>query len=879
MLIRLLLLSFTSLATATAYTHLEPRQTHPVRLTPDGSKLLVLHSTAHSLVVFDVGSPPRSTPLRIAEIPVSTAPVSVNARTNDEFWVVNEGADSVSVVSFSRGAVIDTLRVADEPADVCFANGRAFVSCARKRVIAVFDAASRLPLGEISIHGLSPRALAANSDGSRLYVACLLSGNRTTILHQDAAPAQPTPARPNLPAPPKTGLILPADDPRVSWNVLDHDIAEIDTSSLVVERWFSGVGTHLFDLAFHPDGSLWCANSDALNLTRFEPELNGRFAIHRLTRLHLPDASISHHDLNPGIPRATVPEPRSIELALAQPTSVVFRQDGQRAWLAAFQSDRIAEIDTPTGTILRRIDVRPPGTGSESMRGPRGLALGPSRLYVVGKISDTLTTIDPQDGTVLSEIPIGTIDPMPANIRAGRGVLHDARLSGNGTLSCATCHIDADSDGLAWDLGNPGGEMISIPSADLSIHDPTVYLRDLHPMKGPLMTQTLRGLASNAADAIDPSDGSTLPATAITTKFHWRGDKLSIQSFNSTFPNLMGGSLQPAASMNHLAEYLLSIVHHPNPNLNLDRSLRADLPEGDATKGRTLFLDHSRSHCTSCHSLPGGTNQNLDLPGEAGKFQPIKNPSLRTVYQRAGIFLPNPGADSLSGFGLGSDGSGSVLPIVHPYSLSLINRPPLTPAKTTALRDLTAFLLSFDTATAPSACHDLTLTPSNRGEPDRLRQLETLETRATAGDNGVVAWGRVANTVRRFRWQPSSARYETDDPPQSLARNELLSQLAGNDALTFSGVLPEETAWRSTDRNSNGLADSNENQPTLQFQRDGTALYLRWPDGAWFPEYSPALSPPWQPAPGNPIPDGSWWKLPVPSESQPSGFYRLRRTW
>jgi hypothetical protein len=68
------------------------------------------------LSVFDITH--ALNPFLIAEIPVGVEPVSVNARDNDEVWVVNEVSDSVSVVSVSRRIVTDTLYVKDEPADV-----------------------------------------------------------------------------------------------------------------------------------------------------------------------------------------------------------------------------------------------------------------------------------------------------------------------------------------------------------------------------------------------------------------------------------------------------------------------------------------------------------------------------------------------------------------------------------------------------------------------------------------------------------------------------------------------------------------------------------------------------------------------------------------
>ncbi len=870
------ILSLIATAYAWGYTHLEPRQQNPVALTPDGMKLLALHSTAHSLSVFDVGNPPRSIPLLTREISLATAPVTVKARTNDEVWVVNEGSDSVSILSLAQGVIIDTLRVADEPADVVFANGKAFVSSAQARVISIFDAVTRMPLGQIPINGVAPRAMTASPDGTKVFVACLYSGNRTTILHHLSAPAQPAPTNPLLPAPPRVGVIVPTNDSRVTWNVLDQDIAEINTSNHTISRWISDVGTNLFSLAMHPDGSLWCGNSDSNNLIRFEPELKGEFIKHRLSKVALTSNTIVHHDLNPGILRATSPHSPSIAKALAAPMAFTFSSNGSSAWIAAFSSDRIAEVHLDTGAIIRRIDLRPEGTASDAMRGPRGIVLGNDRIYVVNKISDTLTTIRPSNGTILSEIPLGTIDPMPANIRAGRGALYDARLSGNGTISCASCHIDADRDGLAWDLGDPGGNMISVTSAGLSAHDFSLYTQSLHPMKGPLTTQTLRGLNTNEAGPIDPTDGRTQPAAAIVTKFHWRGDKPSIQSFNFTFRDLMGGNLQSAATMNRMNEYLRSIVHSPNPNLALDGSLRTNLPQGNAAVGKGVFLDHGNSHCVVCHGLPSGTNQNIDDPELVEVSQPMKNPSLRTVYQRFGLFHPSPGTSSISGFGLGSDGTGHAMPIVHPYFLSTINQDPVDQ---TALNHLTAFILSFDTGTAPTACYDLTITAANKNHASQLSQLATLEARANSSSNGLVAWGSIANTLRRFRWDTTLSRYFVEDEESSYSRTELLALIQAEDVMTFAGVFTHEVAWRSLDRNANLIPDVKESPPQIQLTQIGAMMSLTWPKADWFPETSSTLAPPWLPLHHEMIDIGDFWQITFPSPLLRQQFFRLRRTW
>src|SRR5437899_7145350 len=86
-------------ALAQTYVNFEGKLTRPICLSPDGSRLFAVNTPDARLSVFDISHP--LNPALIAEIPVGVEPVSVNARDNNEVWVVNEGSDSVSIISFS----------------------------------------------------------------------------------------------------------------------------------------------------------------------------------------------------------------------------------------------------------------------------------------------------------------------------------------------------------------------------------------------------------------------------------------------------------------------------------------------------------------------------------------------------------------------------------------------------------------------------------------------------------------------------------------------------------------------------------------------------------------------------------------------------------
>src|SRR5690349_13194360 len=84
------------LGVAGSYVNFEGKQTTPIRLSPDGTRLFAVNTPDARLSVFDVSQP--SNPRLIAEIPVGIEPVSVNPRNNEEAWVVNEVSDSVSKI-------------------------------------------------------------------------------------------------------------------------------------------------------------------------------------------------------------------------------------------------------------------------------------------------------------------------------------------------------------------------------------------------------------------------------------------------------------------------------------------------------------------------------------------------------------------------------------------------------------------------------------------------------------------------------------------------------------------------------------------------------------------------------------------------------------
>ena len=341
------------------YTNFESSHVHPIDLTPAGSRLLAVNTPDGLLEVFTVQ--PGGGLVFERVIPVGLEPVSVVARNESEAWVVNQLSDSVNVVDLNLGTVVRTLEVGDEPTDVAFANGRAFVSVAGEDAIEVFELADLdLAPTPVPLFSRKPRALAVAADGSKVYAVTLFSGNGTTVVNGniifggsaaldpgrlsalglnnitcDGAPASYPPLPPGVvrnpaltdPADgiPRVGLIVGWNDGAGRWEdetgqdwshclpyrLPDHDLFVIDSTSLAVTE-VDRLGTSMFDVSVRPgvEGKIYVPHTDARNRVRFEHVLGvrGHIVDNRMAIVDPSDSnSVTIVDLNSHINRASDP--------------------------------------------------------------------------------------------------------------------------------------------------------------------------------------------------------------------------------------------------------------------------------------------------------------------------------------------------------------------------------------------------------------------------------------------------------------------------------------------------------------------------------------------------------------------------------------------
>ncbi|HEX3473786.1 MAG TPA: hypothetical protein VHT91_02030 [Kofleriaceae bacterium] len=738
------------------------------------------------------------------------------------------------------------------------------------------------PVRIMSFFTDTPRALAVSPDKNTVYVAGFHSGNQTSVVNEEFIcpgfdPSTPCTNADGTTSPggnlgpktdasgeqaPEVSMIVKFNNATGHWEdpagrVWDHvfrfslpdrDVFALDANGLTQTAAFSHVGTTLFNMVTNPvNGELYVSNTESQNLTRFEgpgifgkSTVQGHLAEVRVTVIS--GGSVTPRHLNKHIDYTKLAgqpgfDPTAAQSSLSTPTEMVVSGDGNTLFVAAFGSSKIGVFST---AALRNNTFDPRQTSASYIPvtggGPSGLVLDEAnhRIFVATRFDNSIKVVDTLTKAQIQSVSLP--NPEPASVVQGRPMLYDAtHNSGNGEAACASCHIFGDLDDLAWDLGNPDDVVKNNPIT-INLGSPLIIALNpngfrgkfngtgrvnvFHPMKGPMTTQTLRGLANSGA-------------------MHWRGDRsvgqtgnsatdanVSFNNFIVAFPALVGAAAQPStADMQRFTNFQLQVTEPPNPVRALDNSLNSaqaagknffggNRPADGVNLGFTIPGLQTSFTCNGCHELDPaegefGTSKNSSFEGIVS--QTFKIPHLRNMYTKVGMFgnpkVPTFDAadsgqvgDQIRGFGFTNEGASPTIfhfinaTVFHPQIAS--GFPLINPDATR--RNVEQFLLAFDSDLAPITGQQVTLTSSN-GSAVGAR-ITLMEQRANASFTSKVLGGTVMEielvarvvqngTAKGFLFNPSNSTFVPSGGGTALSDSQIraLASTAGQE-VTFTAV-------------------------------------------------------------------------------------------
>ena len=506
--------------------------------------------------------------VRLFEAPVGDNPRTLAPSPDGSFWVVNQDDATITVLDGGTGEERGSLGLpyASRPYGLAFSpqGEAAYVTLQAVGRLLKLNARTGAVEDAIDV-GTTPRGLAVSADGGRILVTRYISpSDRGEVIEVSARP----------------------------FRVVRRFALAVDPGpdSPVGSR---GVPNHLASVVIAPDGQrAWVASKK--DNTGRGLHLSGEPLTFETTTRTI----VSVLDLAAN--REILAARRDLDNR-AMAVAIAFDKAGKHAFVALQGSNAVDVLDAGTGGLVTLI----PDTGLA----PQGLAVDArGRLFVQNFLSRDIAVYDLSGLEPGAAIPllerIATTDrePLPPQVLLGKRVFYNAadpRMSRDGYVSCAGCHIEGGSDARVWDYsgrGAHGGGLrntITLLGRSGLGHGPIHWRADMDEIQDfeILFRQTLEGRGF-VSDAV----------------FHGKGADWVFGAPNAGL----------SRELDALAAYVASFEKvNPSPH-----RLPGGLMTADALAGEAIF--HSlETGCSSCHASPRFTDSSLRPPGaDAGDAAP-----------------------------------------------------------------------------------------------------------------------------------------------------------------------------------------------------------------------------------------------------------------
>ena len=569
-------------------------------------------AAGHYRATVQVKDPSNVVATRGTVVTVLTASVSTPTRSSTiachapgrRVWAANPDADTIAEIDTDTLAVVREVAVCDDPRSLArSAQGDIWVACSDGDAIAVVNGGTGAVSATLNTgYGSAPQAVAMSPDGLTAYVTLNAQGTGIGSLRRYSTATRAQTGQLAL-GPNPRAIAVAGDGSRVlvtrflstndyaeTWDVNAAGGMSL-TKTIRINKFGGdanrdttaagkGVANQLAGIAFNPlDGSAWFAANKPNN--EKGPLIDPSQDI---------DSDNTVRDLAVQVDANAGTVLRGVDLDNSDSASAVaFSPLGDYLLVTLQGDDELLVLDmlassgsTGLGGLVGRfsaggapqgacVDATSGRTFVQDLMGRSVTALATNALFTTGSSAVTSTEID----TV-------AIEPLPAQVLEGKRIFYrasDPRMSPEGYLSCATCHLDGTHDGRTWDFTGRG--------------------------EGLRNTVSLQGRGGTAHGNV-----------------HWSANFDEIQDFEGDIRLFFGGSgfmsnanfaataapLGPpkaglSAPLDALAAYVASLGPDSvprSPYRNADGSLTAQ-----AVTGQAVFAARG---CTTCHVAPRFTD-------------------------------------------------------------------------------------------------------------------------------------------------------------------------------------------------------------------------------------------------------------------------------
>lgn len=401
-----------------------------------------------------------------AQAPAASSTIVYDA-ARDRVCTVNPDHDSVSCLEGATLTRSFETGVGEHPRTLALDDdGALWVTDDGASSISIVDA-SGAPAGSVALpYGAHPFGIVKSPTSDVMYVAASGTGQliaistttRTVVASVDVGPSA-------------TGVAVSGDGERVLvtrfLSPVDHgEVTEVSASRLEVVRRFAlaensgpdteatsrGVPNYLRSVLVTPDGrSAWVLSKQD-NVARGVARDGMPLTFETTTRTVL-----SVLDLEQNQERADARvDINNRSLGLAGALTPV----GDYLFVALLGTNGVDVLDTFDGNSV--------GGRRELGAAPDGVALGANgRLYVHAFLSRSVLVLDASGVLASTDFSLPLLmeaqavasERLDADVLQGKRIFYDAsdtRMARDGYITCATCHLDGDSDGRVWDFTSRG---------------------------------------------------------------------------------------------------------------------------------------------------------------------------------------------------------------------------------------------------------------------------------------------------------------------------------------------------------------------------------------------------------------------------------------